>query len=473
MSEALGPASGNGTRPPSPQRAAAVVALGALVVAALVLAVGIATHFGFVLGAVACLAVLGLAGWYAVSRSGRVRVVAIVVVVGSLAGLVAVVLAADLSWWRVAVGLGAAAVSIEAARRALRSTATSGPVAVAGPDPVRRPVLLVNPMSGGGKVERFHLVDECRRRGIEPVVLRPGDDLLELAGQAIDGGADVIGMAGGDGSQALVAGLASRRGIPMVVVPAGTRNHFALDIGLDRLNVVASLDAFRNGLERRVDLATVNGRVFVNNASLGLYARIVQSPGYRDAKVKTTAAALPELLGPGAAPFDLRFAGPDGTERATAHIVMVSNNPYHLETLAGLGTRARLDGGVLGIATARIGSAAEWEQLLALEATGHLGRFPGLQKWTAPEFEVRSDGPVEIGLDGEALVMEPPLQFRSVPSALRLLVPPGAPGPPAAKRAPRLLARSTVADLGRLAVGRPRAAAGPDDARTAAAPDRA
>ena len=113
-------------------------------------------------------------------------------------------------------------------------------------------------------------------------------------------------MAGGDGSQALIATVASRHGIPHVVVPAGTRNHFALDLGLDRDDVVGALDAFADAVERTIDLATVNGRVFVNNASLGLYAKIVQAPEYRDAKMRTAAAMLPDLLGPDAQPLDLQ-----------------------------------------------------------------------------------------------------------------------------------------------------------------------
>src|SRR5205823_12917826 len=151
----------------------------------------------------------------------------------------------------------------------------------------RHPVLIVNLKSGGGKAERFHLEDECRVRGIEPIVLRPGDDLLQLAEDAIARGADVIGMAGGDGSQALVATVASKHGVPHVVVPAGTRNHFALDLGLDRDDVVGALDAYTDGVDHIIDLATVNGRVFVNNATAGLYAKIVQSPEYRDAKRQT------------------------------------------------------------------------------------------------------------------------------------------------------------------------------------------
>ena len=133
-------------------------------------------------------------------------------------------------------------------------------------------------------------------------MLQPGDDMLDLARDAIDRGADVIGMAGGDGSQALVASVAAERGIPMVVIPAGTRNHLALDLGIDRDDVVGALDAFDAAVERPMDLAEVNGHVFVNNVSLGLYAAIVQSPEYRDAKADTTLSALPRLLGPGSQP---------------------------------------------------------------------------------------------------------------------------------------------------------------------------
>ena len=104
-------------------------------------------------------------------------------------------------------------------------------------------------------------------------------------------------MAGGDGSQALVATVAMRHDVAHVCVPAGTRNHFALDLGLDRNDVVGALDAFTDGVERRVDLASLNERIFVNNASLGVYARIVQSDDYRDAKLTTWKRMLPDMVG--------------------------------------------------------------------------------------------------------------------------------------------------------------------------------
>jgi diacylglycerol kinase family enzyme len=319
--------------------------------------------------------------------------------------------------------------------------------------PANHPALIINPKSGGGKAETFHLEDECRRRGIEPIVLRPGDDLLKLARDAITRGADVIGMAGGDGSQALVATVAIDHDVPHVVVPAGTRNHFALDLGLDRDDVVGALDAYRDGLERVVDLATVNGRVFVNNASLGAYAKIVQSPEYRDAKGRTAAEILPDLIGPDATPLDLRFTDAEGTSHPTALVLLVSNNPYQLRSIEGLGTRESLDRGVLGVVGLRISSASEATLFLGMQATGRPQRFKGWLEWTAPQFRIDSGVAVEVGLDGEALKLEPPLLFESKPRALRVRVPRHAGGRSPAATAMHVLSRSTITELALIVVG--------------------
>ena len=166
------------------------------------------------------------------------------------------------------------------------------------PLPVARapahPVVVWNPKSGGGKALAANLDAEARARGIEPIELRPGDDLIDLVRTAVANGADALAAAGGDGTQALVATIAAELDLPFACIPAGTRNHFALDLGVDRDDVVGALDAFVNGGERRVDLAEVNGRVFVNNVSLGLYAEAVQRSGYRDAKIRTVLDTIPE-----------------------------------------------------------------------------------------------------------------------------------------------------------------------------------
>jgi diacylglycerol kinase family enzyme len=294
--------------------------------------------------------------------------------------------------------------------------------------PAVQPVLFVNPKSGGGKVARFDLIGECGRRGIEPVVLERGDDLEALADRAACSGADVIGMAGGDGSQALVAGVASRHAIAHVCVPAGTRNHLALDLGLDRDDVVGALDAYGDGIEATIDIATVNGLTFVNNVSLGVYATVVQSDAYRDAKVATTLDQLPDLLGRRAEPFRLRFATPDGERFDHAHVIQVSNNPYALHAFVGAGLRPGLDGGVLGVATLRIDRAADGPTLLALVKASRVQSFRGFREWTATSFRVDADEPVAAGVDGEAMTLQPPLLFEAHPAALRVRVPRHAPG---------------------------------------------
>jgi diacylglycerol kinase family enzyme len=283
---------------------------------------------------------------------------------------------------------------------------TSGPV---------RPVLFVNPRSGGGKARRYDLVAQCRARGIEPVVMKEGDDLASLAVDAVSSGADMIGMAGGDGSQAIVAAVASEHDIPYICIPAGTRNHFALDVGVDRDDVIGALDAFHHGSERRIDLAQINGRVFVNNASIGFYGKVVQSPEYRDAKLRTVIEMLPDLLGPRAEPFDLRFSDPGGTEYESAELVMVSNNPYQLDPLGTRGTRGTMDGGTLGVVVVPDGPPlARWRE------------------WTSSRFEIDSGATIDVGLDGEAVTLEPPLRFESLPAALRIRTSAGLrhPGPP-------------------------------------------
>jgi diacylglycerol kinase family enzyme len=439
------------------RRAAAIGALALAGTAVAVAVVGLAGDVGRLFIAPLLLLLAVAAAWVAATRKRSLRIVASLAAAAALVLLAALVLTAEGQGLGLVIVVVLLAGSTALSRYALRRDANAlKALRVPGTpvSPARQGVLIMNLRSGGGKAEQFGLADECRRRGIEPVVLQPGDDLLELAQAAIDRGADVIGMAGGDGSQALVASVAMRADVPIVCVPAGTRNHFALDIGLDREDVVGALEAFGEAVERRIDLAEVGGRVFVNNVSLGVYAKIVQSPDYRDAKGQTTAAMLPELLGPDAEPFDLHFVGPDGSQHDGAQIIQVSNNPYVLTSLAGFGSRARLDTGELGIAAAEINGAADIAAFVAAESAGRLQRFSGWTEWTAPTFTVESGLPVAAGVDGEALQLDPPLVFRILPGAVRIRIPHSAPGySPAALKAPSPW--WTLGALLRAAAGRP------------------
>jgi diacylglycerol kinase family enzyme len=390
------------------RRLLAIVSL-VLFAASVVLAVVLGVQrFPRGLSVLACGAVALAAAWWALVHRGAARIVgaatAVVVLVGAV--VLVVVEGGVLADALVLAGL---VVSIAAASRAFAIRAQL-PVA----SPPQRPVLFYNPKSGGGKAERFHVAREAHARGIEPVELHLGDDLKKLVLNAIENGADAVGVAGGDGTQAIVAAIAAERRLPYVCVPAGTRNHFALDLGVDRDDVVGALDAFTTGGERVVDLAEVNGRVFVNNVSLGVYAEAVQSAGYRDAKLRTLADTVPTVLGPGGEGLDLRFTGADGREHKTGAVVMVSNDPYRLGRVLGSGTRPRLDAGELGITVA------------GEDAAG--GAKKRVEEWSAPSFEVGSDGPVAAGIDGEAAKLDPPLRFSTRPQALRVRIAPQHPG---------------------------------------------
>jgi diacylglycerol kinase family enzyme len=430
------------------RRLAAVLAL--LTVVAMV-AVGLVALLGQrsgLLAGVIVLAAAAGAAWVAATERGVLRVLAIIGVVACVVGIALVLtLGTGGIIALIAITLLLAAFGA-CARYALGSPPRPGRRVGAA----RHGVLIINPKSGGGKAERFKLFDEAERRGIETIELTPGSDLRALAEGAVRDGADVLGMAGGDGSQALVASVAAAHGLSQVCIPSGTRNHFALDLGLDRDDVVGALDAYDAARERTIDLAEVNGRVFVNNASLGAYAEVVQSDAYRDAKLRTWARMGPDVL-KRRDERRLRYRDPEGAPETDAVVVLVSNNPYRLVSLGGAGTRARVDRGTLGVATVRLRGAGDAAKLAALQTTGRLASFAGFRQWEPDTLLVEAAGPVPVGVDGEALVLDPPLRFRSRPAAVRVRIPLHAPGTSPAARAVTLSAES-LGRLLRIALGR-------------------
>ena len=390
-----------------------------------------------------------VAGWYGLIRFGPARIAGLI---GSaLLVLTALLILIIDSGVREATLVGAGALGTIVATRSAFSTRVPLPSAE---DPTAA-VLVFNPKSGGGKAERFDLADEARDRGIEPIELTPGADLERLIREAVARGADGIAMAGGDGSQAVAAAIAAEHDLPYACIPAGTRNHFALDLGVDRDDVVGALDAFRGGGERRVDLAEVNGRVFVNNVSLGLYAEAVQREGYREAKLRTIVDTMPEVLGPEGEGLDLRWTGPGGQTHSSGASILVSNNRYRLGRAVGSGTRPRIDDGVLGVTVA------------GAPRGGGVGRI-GLQRpwreFSAARFEVESERSVASGIDGEAVTLEPPLRFRILPGVLRVRIAPQHPGTSPSARSPESLAGTARALLA-IAAGREEASPTDEDAQ--------
>ncbi|MEV5236831.1 diacylglycerol kinase family protein [Streptomyces pseudogriseolus] len=406
-------------------------ARGALLAAALAVATPLV--YGGLRGLL--LLVLGVAGmglsaaavWWMLTVRGPLRWGAAVVAVCVPAGLLA--LFAVTLFWALLVSLALWGLAVWSGRYALRGTGGHTPVRERRLPPPRKPVLIMNPRSGGGKVGRFRLREKAERLGARVVLLEPGQqtDVTELARRAVADGADLLGAAGGDGTQALVAAVAAEHDIPFLVISAGTRNHFALDLGLDRGNPAACLDALTDGVELRVDLGFAGDQPFVNNASFGAYAAIVQSPAYRDDKIGTSLEMLPDLLTGQQGP---RLVARAGDRTLTApQAVLVSNNPYRTGDPFGLGRRERLDSGTLGVLGVKVEGAISAAALLLYPDPA------GLTVLTAPEVVIEADrDEIEAGVDGEAMVLPAPVRCRIAPGALRVRVPrkrPGvAPGPP-------------------------------------------
>jgi diacylglycerol kinase family enzyme len=262
-------------------------------------------------------------------------------------------------------------------------------------------LLLVNPRSGDDRPSADDLRDEAAKRGVRVHVLGDSDDAAEIA-RRID--ADALGMAGGDGSLAPVAAVAIERDLPFVVVPFGTRNHFARDVGLDRDDPIGVLDAFTGGRERRVDLGRVNGHAFLNNVSLGLYADLVhrRENHRRRGEVLARLRAL-VLLARDRTPLGIKVDG----RAVETHVTVVANNDYQLD-LFSLGARERLEEGRLHLYVAH-------------------GLLPGSWEERAGErFVIDSArGRLHAARDGEPAELATPLEFTVEPQVLRVLLPPG------------------------------------------------
>jgi len=408
------------------QRWQARLALAAAAAAVLVplVAIGFKASLAVTLTGVVGLALAAAGVWWALTHKGVARWLAIVVAVA--APLVVLVLYTSRGLlWVVLVALGLLVLAVAAGRAALRGDPVPEKMREHDAPPPKRPYLIMNPRSGGGKVTRFGLKDKAEALGATVALLEgPGPvDVAALARTAVADGADLLGVAGGDGTQALVAAVAAEHDVPLLVISAGTRNHFALDLGLDREDPSRCLEALRDGVELRVDLGFIAGRPFVNNASFGAYAVIVQSPAYRDDKARTTLDQLPGLLAGQQGPRLVARA--ENVTVQGPQAVLVSNNQYGMGDIAGLGRRARLDRGTLGIFAVTVQSAAQAAGLL------RGSRSRGLTSLATREVVVDADtAQIPVGVDGEALVLDTPVRCVVQPAALRVRVPRHRPGVP-------------------------------------------
>jgi diacylglycerol kinase family enzyme len=399
------------------------LALGAIVAilaAATVLVIGGIGSVLVLLSALAANAISLAGAWWFVSRHHLARWLGAVLMVAAPCAVLVWYIVRNV-FWAVIVVIVLVGISVALGRAALTKLHPPQKAPEYPAPPARRPFVLMNPRSGGGKVGRFDLVAKSQALGADVQLLEgPGHvDVADLAEHAVTDGHDLLGVAGGDGTQALVAGIAAANDLPFLVISAGTRNHFAMDLGLDREHPDAGLEALTDAVELCIDLGEINGRTFVNNASFGAYAEVVRSPEYRDDKRGTTLRMLPDVLSghSGArltayADGELISSGPKA--------VLVSNNQYLFNDLVGLGSRPRLDLGVLGVVAVTVNSAAQAVRLL------NGARSDGLLQRTAHEVVIDADrDEIPVGIDGESVMLRTPVRCIVRPHALRVRVPRG------------------------------------------------
>jgi diacylglycerol kinase family enzyme/membrane-associated phospholipid phosphatase len=271
------------------------------------------------------------------------------------------------------------------------------------------PVLIVNPRSGDGRAAAIDLIHTARRLGLETVTMESGEDLAGLARSVVDQGCDHLVMAGGDGSLAIVAEVAMALDLPFSCVPVGTRNHLAMDLGLDRSDPLRSLDAALDGVERLIDVGIVAGRVFVNNASFGLYPRAIADPEYRSHRARSMADAAVDTVKDLETQISVTL--PDGRVVADVEVLLISNNPYRFIGPPDFARRPGLDTGTLGIILA--------------DRRSRLKRGPAaFTRWETRRLTIHADAAsIQVGVDGELRTFQVPIEVTLAPKSLRVLVP--------------------------------------------------
>jgi len=410
------------------RRVMAFVALATMAVTVVITLAGLALHPYVVLISSAAVALIVAGVILVVTTRGTRRVLGIAIVVAGIVAWLWILVDGGAITFVIVLAAGATIATVFALL-ALRPRPYRPPAREASIP--RKPFILMNQRSGGGKVGKFDLDEKARAAGAEVGYLEPDTDAEAALRQAVDEGADLLGAAGGDGTQALVARIAVEHDLPIVCIPAGTRNHFALDLGLDRKDPSRALDALGDeGEEILIDLGWAEDRAFVNNVSLGAYAEIVARPEYRDAKFSTIMTVLPEVTEPSSRSGYVVDA--DGEPRIEdPQLVQVANNPYAgPDDPAPAGTRPRLDTGELGVDVVAYKNATQLGDLVAQALAGTTIRSKAYHSWTGPSVRISAeDGVVRAGIDGEAVDFPSPLEISIAPASLRVRVPKERPGP--------------------------------------------
>jgi diacylglycerol kinase family enzyme len=286
--------------------------------------------------------------------------------------------------------------------------------------------ILIN--RGGGSVGEKGLIERALAdAGIDAdIQWLEGDALPKAAKAAAAGGAEMVVAGGGDGTISCVAGALAGTDTKLGVLPLGTLNHFARDLGIPtKLEDAAKLLA--SGKARAVDVADVNGRVFVNNSAIGLYPLMVLD---REAQQAHLGRSKRWAMAIAAARTLFRFSSRrltltvnDRTAVVDTPLLFVGNNAYKME-LPGAGTREAIDRGELFVLVlrpkTRLGFClASVRALFGRARQDDVVRIDGVE--TLKVGSARHS--MAVSLDGESVHMKPPLQYRIRPKALNVVAP--------------------------------------------------
>lgn len=288
-------------------------------------------------------------------------------------------------------------------------------------------VLIINPKSGDGRAIKAKIPQKASKLGITTIITKKGDSIEGLARKAVSDGAKILGVSGGDGTLGAVAKVAIEENLPLVVLPGGTRCHFARDVGFDPKEIGDALASFY-GIERRVDVGSINGRIFLNNASFGLYADVVDKPDYRNHKVRTTREVLRSLLNGDTPYYALSFTDDKQKKHRHAAQILVGVNAYETVNIFEFGRRRAMNQGILQITAVtkltdeligQMMGTIVLNQSFEDSNTGHV------EQWEAAKFSVNSKSKqLVVGVDGEREEYTAPVTIKILPKALRLMVPP-------------------------------------------------
>jgi diacylglycerol kinase family enzyme len=294
-----------------------------------------------------------------------------------------------------------------------------------------RVAAIINSAAGsvsGGGVDAGTLSDLFRKSGLEPDIrFVPGEQAADAARDAVSGGAEIVAAGGGDGTIRAVASALVGGDVPLGVIPLGTLNHFARDLGIP-VELPAAVALLAHGSVRALDVGEVNGEIFVNNSVLGFYPPIVKVRDrlrrVRDlGKWAATAVALLKVA-PHIPTLRVRVTAEGRSIVRKTRFVFIGNNEYELNMFT-YSARSRLEeSGYLYLYVARAQSRFGLVGMALLGLVRDLKKMRGFDCWSVPELSIETDRKaLSVYLDGEVIVLETPLHYRTRERALRVVLP--------------------------------------------------